>query len=227
MNAEAEVFAVADRREVAELARWKQERDARVAEAERREAAQLPAERERQLPAGDDRVHDRARAQVVVVQDGVGVFREGVGEGVDVLGQDREPSRGPVPAEALQVARAGCEPAVQVERTRRAPRALPAVARARDEDDGSVKAFDEPRGDDPDHALVPALVGQDVPTAALLRLRPLFDLRERLAQHAVLYPLPLAVQLLQLMREPAGLVLVVGEQQVERRTGTARGVRTR
>ena len=56
----------------------------------------------------------------------------------------------------------------------------------------------------------------DVPVAALLRLGPLADLRDRRAEDPVLHGLPLAVHLLEPLREPPRLVRVVGEQQLER-----------
>ncbi len=84
-----------------------------------------------------------------------------------------------------------------------------------------MEALDEPRGDDADHALVPALVGQDVAAPSLLRLRPLLDLGQRLAQDPVLDALPLPVQLLELMGQLSGLVGVLGEEELESRTRPA------
>ncbi len=127
--------------------------------------------------------------------------------------------------EPFQVPGGRGEAAVQVEGAWGAPRALPLVGRARDQDDRPVEALDEPRGDDPDHALVPALVGEHVATPSLLRLGPCVDLRERVAQDPVFDSLPLAVQLLELVREAAGLVLVFGEQKLERRSGPAQSSR--
>ena len=49
-----------------------------------------------------------------------------------------------------------------------------------------------------------------------LLLGPLLDLRRRLAEDPRLDRLPLAVQLLELVREPPRLVGVVGQQQLER-----------
>ena len=96
------------------------------------------------------------------------------------------------------------------------PRPAPAIRH-----DRPVEALDEPRGDDADHALVPALVGQDVAAPPLLGLRPLRDLGQRLAQDPVLDALPLAVQLLELMGQLSGLVGVLGEEKLERRTRPA------
>ena len=149
-------------------------------------------------------------------QRGVRMRREGVGERLDLGRVDREAGGGAMPAEPLEMLGAGGQATVEVERAGRAARALPVPVRARDQHDRAVEALDEPGRDDPDHALVPGLVGEHVAAAALFRLRPLVDLRERLAHDPVLDSLPLAVQLLELVREPAGLVLVLGEQQLER-----------
>ena len=79
-----------------------------------------------------------------------------------------------------------------------------------------MEALDEPRRDDADHALVPVRVGEDVAVTAPLRLGPLVDLRDRRAEDPVLDGLPLAVHLLEPLREPPRFVRVVGEQQLER-----------
>src|SRR5581483_10375729 len=71
-------------------------------------------------------------------------------------------------------------------------------------------------GDDPDHALVPALVGDDVPAVAPPRLGPGLDRGGRLAEDPLLDRLALAVQLLELVGDAARLVLVLGEQELER-----------
>ena len=114
---------------------------------------------------------------------------------------------------------------MKVEHARRAARSLPFLGRAGDQHDRPVEALDEPRRHDPDHALVPALVGQDVAAPALLRLRPFLDLGQRLAQDPVLDALPLAVELLELVSQFPGLVSVLGEQELERRTRPAEAPR--
>ena len=215
-DAESQVLAVTDGCEVAELAGRQEQCDARVREPERGQTAELLAEVERELPARDDRVDHGLWTQVVVRQRGVGVGRECFGERIDLGRVDREACGGPMPAEALEMLGAGGQATVEVECTRRAARALPVPVRARDQDDRAMEALDETGRDDPDHAFVPGLVGEDVAAAALFRLRPLVDLLERLADDPVLDSLPLAVQLLELVRKLAGLVLVLGQQQLER-----------
>ena len=111
---------------------------------------------------------------------------------------------------------------MQVEARDRAARALPVAVRARDEHDGPPVTLDEPRGDDADHALVPVLAGEHVAALGAPRLRPGLDLRDGRAQDPVLDGLPVAVELLETLREAAGLVRVVGEQQLERRLGPAK-----
>ena len=90
------------------------------------------------------------------------------------------------------------------------------VALPGDEDDGAVVALDEARGDDADHALVPVGAGDGVRAAGALLGRPRLDLGDRLAEDAALDGLALAVQLLERVGEPARLVLVLGEEQLER-----------
>src|SRR5713101_7593927 len=110
--------------------------------------------------------------------------------------------------------RASSVPPVEVEGRDRAARALPVALGARDEHDRSVVQVDEPRRDDADHALVPALARDDVRAAALVRLGPFLDLRCGLAEDASLDGLALAIQLLELVREAARLVGVVGQEQL-------------
>ena len=77
-------------------------------------------------------------------------------------------------------------------------------------------ALDEPRGDDPDHALVPVGAGHGVCAPGALVGRPGLDLGHGLAEDPALDGLPLTVQLLERCGEPAGLRLVLGEKQLER-----------
>ncbi len=121
---------------------------------------------------------------------------------------------------------------MQVEGGHRAARADPVLAGLTpgDEHDGPVEALDEPGGDDADDAAVPVLARDHVPQAAALRLRPLLNLANRVAQDPLLDRLPIAVERLELARQPACLRLVLREQQVECRAGmtqTARRVDAR
>ena len=110
---------------------------------------------------------------------------------------------------------------MQVERRDRAAGALPLLVAARDQDDRPVVALDEPRGDDADHALVPALARDDVAAAAPAALGPRLDLRDRLAQDALLDRLALAVQAFELLGELLRLAVVLGQEQRERGLRTA------
>ena len=162
--------------QVGQLAAGDEQVDARVAEPERREAAQLGAEAERERRAGDDRVDHRDRPQVVVGEVLVGVRGERVGERVDVLRLDREAGRGAVAAEALEVTGAGGETARGGRTSEMRPAgALPVALRAGDQDDRPAVALDQARGDDPDHALVPALARDDVAAPAAACLGPGLD----------------------------------------------------
>ena len=173
-DAEAEVLALADGRELGELAVGREQGHVRVAEPERREPAQLGAEVERERDAARERRRRPAivGTELVLGERERGLRGERVGERLDALGPDREAGRGAVPAEALEVARARAERAVQVERRDRSARALPELVAAGDQHDRTVEALDEPRGDDPDHALVPVLAREHVAARALPRLGP-------------------------------------------------------
>ena len=57
-----------------------------------------------------------------------------------------------------------------------------------------MEALDEPRGDDADHALVPAFVPEDVAPARATLRRPRLDPRDGLAQDPLLHGLALAYQ---------------------------------
>src|SRR4029077_20797989 len=62
----AKVLAVSDRRRLRDLAAVDEKRDARVAETERGQPAELGAEVEIQLEAGHDRIDARHRPEVVL-----------------------------------------------------------------------------------------------------------------------------------------------------------------
>ena len=72
---------------------------------------------------------------------------------------------------------------------------------------------------------VEVLVREDVPAPPALRLRPLLHPGDGRPQNSVLDLLPFAVQLLELVGEPAGSVGVFGEQQLERRLRAAEAAR--
>src|SRR5205823_6188853 len=107
----------------------------------------------------------------------------------------------------------------------RPPGALPLAVRARDQDDGPVEALDQPRRDDPDHALVPVLAREDVAASPARRLGPGLHLRDRRAEDPVLDRLPVAIQLLELRGEPVGLVAILRQQELERGAGAAEPAR--
>ena len=64
-----------------------------------------------------------------------------------------------------------------------------------------MEPLDEPRRDDPDHALMPVLAPDDVAAAAPLRVRPGLDLAHGVAEDPLLDSLALAVQRIELARE--------------------------
>ena len=145
----------------------------------------------------------------------VGVGGERRGERLELVAADRQAGGGAMAAEALEVVGAGGEAGVEVEARHRAAGALPAVALARDQDDGAAEPLDEPRGDDPDHALVPALAPDDVGAAAPLLGRPRVDDRDRLAEDPLLDGLAVAVQRLELVREQVGLAVVLRQHEMQ------------
>src|SRR5262249_6564599 len=193
-DAEAQVLAVAHGLQVGELAAVDEQQDTGVAEAERREPRQLRAEAERELWPGHDRVDACRRREVVLRQGAVGVLGERRRERLDRLGPDRQPGGGAVAAVPLEVGRARTERAVEVEGRHRPARALPRAVGARDQHHRSVVALDEPRRDDPDHALVPLLAGDGVAAPAPAALRPRLDLLDGFSQDALLDRLSLAVE---------------------------------
>ena len=204
-----------------------EERGLRVAEPERREPVELLCEVERQLARGHDRVDLRQRSQVDLRELLVGVAAECVRERLQLRGLDREPGCRTMPSEPVQVARARRKPAVEIELGDRATGALPALAALRDEDDRPVEPLDEPRGDDPDHTLVPALVPEDVAAPRALDGRQRVDARRRLAEDPLLDALPLAVQILELRRERVGLRAIFRQEEVEREVGSTEPARPR
>src|SRR3954469_6097473 len=194
LYAETEVLAVAPRRQLAELAARRQQRHVRIAEPERSEPAQLLAEVEREpRAAGQHGVDDRRRHEVVGHEQPFRLRSERVGERLHELRHDRQAGGGAVPAESLEELRAAAQRAVQVERRNRPARALPRTLAAREQDDGTVVALDEPRRHDADHALVPVVAPDDVRLAPPFRFRPLLDLCDRRAQDLLLDALAVAV----------------------------------
>ena len=92
------------------------------------------------------------------------------------VGPDRQPRRRAMPAEALEMRRSRRRArACRSKRGDRAAGALPAPSPcAGDQHDRPAEALHEPRGDDPDHALVPVLAPDDVaaPAARSARATP-------------------------------------------------------
>ncbi len=140
---------------------------------------------------------------------------------------DAQAGGGAVAAEALEVLAAGREAGVQVVGRDRAAAALAALAVERDQDDRARVAVDEARGDDADHALVPALAGGDQHAVAALERAAALRSRRRGAQDRVLDALALAVAILDLLGQRLGVVARWREQQIEREPRDRRGGRRR
>ena len=221
LDPEAQVLPVSDGPDVAELAARHEQGDAGISETERRQARELGAEIQRQFRAVHERIDHGPRPELLLGQIRIGVRREGDRERLNLSGLDREPGRRAVTPEADELLGTGRETAVEVEAAGGTARAFPLALAARDQDHRPVEALDEARGDDADHALVPALAGDDVSTAAALLLGPRRDLGERVAQDPLLDRLPVAVELVEAMGEPGRLVAILRQQQLERRLGMA------
>ena len=173
------MLALADRRELAELAARREQRDRRDCRGRTARAAQAPRRGRASgaVPRGTTASTCVTGAEIVV--DAAGrphAPRTPPRTPATFSGLIDEPGGRAVPAPALEQRRARAERAVQVERRDRPARALPVAVGAGDQHDGPVEALDEPRGDDADHALVPVLAGDDVRAPRLLLLGPRLDL---------------------------------------------------
>ena len=222
-HAEAQVLAVADRvdgRRPRSRRRAARHRDCRARTV--RAAAELGAEVERRASRRERSRRCASTGRRSSSESTASACAANAAANVSTRSAlDRQPGGGTVTAEALRCAGARAEARVQVERRHRAARALPLAVGAGDQHDRPVVALDEPRGDDADHALVPALAGDDVAAPAAARLGPRLDLVDRLARDPLLDGLPLAVQRLELLGERLRLVGVLGQQQRERSLGPA------
>src|SRR5919198_490377 len=174
------------------------------------------AEVERQLGAVHQRVDDRQRTQLGFGEVLVGMLGERRREGVDIARFDREARCRAVAPEPREMIRTGGEPAVEVERARRSTGSLPLAFATRDQDDGAVVSLDEPRRDDPDHAFVPVLSREHVGVLTPFWLGPRLDLFDRFPQDPLFDRLPVAVELVEAVGEPARLLPILGEEQSER-----------
>src|SRR3989449_1368966 len=172
LDPEPKMLAVADGRDIAQLAAGHEQGDAWIAEPERREARELCAEGERQLRAVDQRIDYGDRPKLFLRQIGVGVCCKRSRKSIDLSRLDREPGRGSMPSKADEMLGTTGEAAVQVEAPDRAPRPFPPPLAPRDQHDRPVIAIDEPGGDDPDDSLVPFLARGPVAPPRRLRLRP-------------------------------------------------------
>ena len=156
------MLAVADGLHAHELGARQEQRDTGVAEAEWRETSQLFGQLERQRRSGHSRVDPRHGPQVVVREVRARVRRESLRERIDRLGPHREARRRPMATESLEMVCARRQAGVEVVHGQRAPRSFPLPVRAGDHHHRPAVSFDQPRGDDADHALVPPLVGEHV-----------------------------------------------------------------
>src|SRR5712691_6401878 len=114
--AEAEMLAVADRGQLAELAARSEQRDVGIGQTERRKSAQLFTELERELrTARQHGVDDGRRDEVFRSEQPFRSSRESLGERLDALGRDRKARGRTMTTKPLEESRARTERAVEVE----------------------------------------------------------------------------------------------------------------
>ena len=220
-DAELEVLAVADGAEVAQLAARREQRRRPDCRARTARAARAPAPARASAAPGAARSRRRgvSGSSSSSVRTRVGVSRRTPRQTPRPRsGSIDRPGGGAVPAPAGEVIGARGERAVQVERARRAARALPLLLAPGDEDDRAVVTLDEPGGDDPDHAFVPVGAGNDVPATTAPILRPRLDLRDGRADDALLDGLAFAVHRLEARRRGVA-------PRLRRRSGAGRAPR--
>ena len=133
---------------------------------------------------------------------------------------DGEPRGHVVAAEALQQVAAGEQGRMQIEARDAPARALADVAVEGDQEGGPAVSLDHARGDDADHAGMPALAREHEAGIAL-QVGGLLDLLQRLVEHALVERLPLDVEPLEPLRQRGGLRRVVAEQEPEPVGGVA------
>jgi hypothetical protein len=217
---------LAHRPRVDEPRRRHEQRDRRIADAERREPLELLGQRQPQLVARHHGIDPFARDEVLWRQHRARVLDEGRAERLDLPARDGAPGRRAVPAVTQQVPGARVEPGEQVEGGDRPPRAGPLVALERQHHARAMVALGDPRGDDPDDPGMPALAGQHVGRllAQLAHLRLGVEEDPRLGMAA------LGVGPVELVGDRRGALGVVGEHELEPRVGAiqaARGVDAR
>ena len=189
------------------------------------EARELAGQVERDLADGDDGVDHRAAHGRALGQVLRRVRPQGGREGLDGAGRDAQAGGRAMAAEALEVSAAGGEARVQVVGRDGAATALATLALERDQDDRARMALDEARGDDADHALVPALSRGHENVVAALECPAARDLRRCGAQDRVLDPLALAVAGLELLGQRLGFGARRREQEVERESRVTKPAR--
>src|SRR6185436_1173558 len=123
---------------------------------------------------------------------------------------EREADRLPVPAERLEMRAALAHRAVEVDAPDAPSGSAPDLAVERDDQGRPMKALRQPRGDDADDALVPAVAGDDDRAPG-----PVADEAHRLADHRLLDGAALRVAALELRRERPRLHHVVRHQDVD------------
>ena len=216
---ERHVAALAHRTRVVQQGAGHEQRRLRVAHPERGEPLELLRQVEVQDVAGHDRVDALTRDEVFGRQHRRGVLDERRPERLDPPARDRQTGGRAVPAVAQQVGARRLEPAEQVERRDRAARARALLAVERDQHRRAVMALGDPRGDDPDHAGMPAVGGEHVGGRSRRRRG---HLRLGLEQDPRLDVAPLDVDGVELGRDRSRPLGVGRQQQLEAGVGAVK-----
>ena len=199
-----------------------QQRGLGVAHPERGEALELLGQAEVQGVAGHDGVDPLDGDEVGGRQRRRGVRDERLAERLHAAALDRQPRGGAVPAVAQEVRAGGLQAAEQVERRDRASRARSLLAVERDQHGRAMMALGDPRRDDPDHARMPAVGGEDVGSGAR---RARGDELLGLEQDPRLHVAPLDVDGVELGGDGARALDVGGQQQLQARVGAVQAPR--
>jgi hypothetical protein len=210
---ERDVPPLAQRPRIVEQRARHQQRRLGVAHAERGQALELLGQVEPQHIAGHDRVDPLHGDQILGREHRPGMGDERLPERLHAPARDGQAGRGTVPAVAQQLVARRVQPAQQVERRDRAARASALVSLQRDEDGRPVAALRDPRGDDPDHARMPAVRRQHIRgrIGAAERRALLGHLRLGLEQDPRLDVPPLDVDRVELGRDGLGARHVGGQ----------------
>ena len=216
-DGEARVAPLPHRSHVGELCPGDQQARRRVPHPARLEPLELLGQVESERVARDDRVDPFAALQQIRGQHPLSVELERDAEVGQRFARDSQAGGGAVTAVAVEHGRAGVQRFEQVEAGDAASRPRPQLAVERDQNRGTVVVLGDPRGDDPHHPRVPVVARQHVGASR----SELAHLRLGLPQDPLLDRAALGVDHVELGRDLAGALRIVGQQQLEAHVGPA------